>query len=137
MNRRNFRLEVFKEVYFSGFYSQEDYEKQCELYLTADESISDDDRALLKERAKNVMSHVTEIDEMINSAAEGWKTTRMNKVDLAILRLAVFEIFFDDEIPDGVAINEAVEIAKEYGEDESYSFVNGILGNLAKKKEAK
>lgn len=69
---------------------------------------------------------------MINEIAEGWKTERMGKVDLTILRLAVYEIRFDEDVPTSVAINEAVELAKKYGQDGSPSFVNGILAKFAK-----
>ena len=63
--------------------------------------------------------------------AVGWKTQRMGKVDLTIIRLALYEILYDEDIPTGVAINEAVELAKRYGTDESPSFVNGVLAKLA------
>ena len=76
------------------------------------------------------MSRLSEIDAMINEAAKGWKTSRMGKVDLTIIRLAVYEMKFEEDIPTGVAINEAVELAKAYGTDESASFVNGILAKL-------
>ena len=70
----------------------------------------------------------------MNEKATGWKTSRMNKVDLAILRLAVYEIKWDDDVPVKVAINEAVELSKKFGGDESSSFVNGILGKIAKEQ---
>ena len=73
---------------------------------------------------------VPEIDESINRVAKGWKTERMGKTDLTILRLAVYEMKYDDEIPVGVAINEAVELAKKFGSDDSPAFVNGILAKL-------
>ena len=69
---------------------------------------------------------------MINKQAKGWTTQRMGKVDLTILRLAVYEIIYDENVPVGVAINEAVELAKRYGQDESSGFVNGILAKFAK-----
>lgn len=71
------------------------------------------------------------IDFEIDTAAKGWKTTRMGKVDLALIRLAVYEIRYDDEIPFKVAVNEAVELAKQYGTNESPAFVNGILAKFA------
>ena len=76
-----------------------------------------------------------EIDGILNENAKGWKTSRMNKVDLTILRLAVYELKWDDEIPVGVAINEAVELAKRFGGDESPSFVNGVLGKVAEQEQ--
>lgn len=69
---------------------------------------------------------------MINQRAKGWTTQRMAKVDLTILRLAVYEIVFDDDVPTGVAINEAVELAKRFGQEESSGFINGVLAKFAK-----
>ena len=71
-----------------------------------------------------------EIDGLINQYAKGWTTERMSKVDLTIIRLAVYEIKFDEDVPAGVAINEAVEIAKKFGQEESAGFVNGVLAKL-------
>ena len=72
-----------------------------------------------------------EIDAMIEQSAKGWDLSRMNKVDLAILRLAVYEMKYG-ETPVGVAINEAVELAKKFSSDEAPAFVNGVLGKAAK-----
>ena len=80
----------------------------------------------------NIVTQKSEIDAMINQIAEGWKTERMGKVDLTILRLAVYEIKFDEDVPASVAINEAVELAKKFGQDGSASFINGILAKFAK-----
>ena len=76
-----------------------------------------------------------EIDRIINDSARGWKTGRMNKVDLTILRLAVYELKWDEEIPVGVAINEAVELAKKFSGDEGPAFVNGVLGKVASQEQ--
>ena len=73
---------------------------------------------------------IAEIDAMVNDVAQGWKTTRMGKVDLTIIRLAVYEMKYDEEVPVGVAINEAVELAKIYGAEDSPAFINGILAKL-------
>ena len=72
-----------------------------------------------------------EIDGVINEKANGWSSSRMGKVDLTIIRLAVYEILFDEEVPVGVAINEAVELAKKFGQDGSAGFVNGVLAKFA------
>lgn len=85
----------------------------------------------IAERYRDIYNHLSEIDEAINEVAKGWKTTRMGKVDLALIRLAVYEIRYDDEIPFKVAVNEAVELAKQYGTNDSPSFVNGILAKFA------
>lgn len=73
---------------------------------------------------------MAELDALIDEKSTGWKTNRMAKVDLAIIRLAVYEIKFEDDIPTKVSINEAVELAKKYGADESGAFVNGVLAKL-------
>ncbi len=76
------------------------------------------------------------VDAKINENSNKWNTSRMPKVDVAILRLAVVELLYMDDIPDAVAINEAVDMAKKYGTDESKAFINGILGKIAKEKDA-
>lgn len=85
---------------------------------------------------EQVLSGKEEIDAKINECSNKWTTSRMPKVDVAILRLAAAEILYMDDIPDAVAINEAVDMAKKYGSDESRSFINGILGKIAKEKDA-
>ena len=75
---------------------------------------------------------MSEIDGIINDNAKGWSTDRLGKVELTILRLAVYEIKYDNDIPVSVAIDQAVELSKRFGRDESYSFINGILASVAK-----
>ena len=93
----------------------------------------EEDRYYLEKRVEKIMELIPEIDEKINEIAEGWRTRRMGKVELTILRLAVFEMKYDEEIPEKVAINEAVELAKKFGGDEAPAFVNGILAKLIQK----
>lgn len=83
----------------------------------------------------SVLSNKDIIDEKINASSNNWKTARMSKVDLSILRIAAAEIMYMDDIPDAVAINEAVSIAKKFSGEDSGSFINGILGNILKFKE--
>ena len=83
-----------------------------------------------------VLTKKDEVDAKINEHSNKWTTSRMPKVDVAILRLAVVELLYMDDIPDAVAINEAVDMAKKYGADESKAFINGILGKIAKEKDA-
>lgn len=79
-----------------------------------------------------VEEHCDEIDALIEENSKDWTTSRLPKVSFAVLRLAVAEIKYNDEIPDGVAVNEAVEIAKKYGTAEDASFINGLLGTVVK-----
>lgn len=83
-----------------------------------------------------ILNNKDSIDETINGASNKWKTTRMSKVDVSILRLAAGEVLYMDDIPDAVAINEAVSMAKKFSAEESGSFINGILGNIVKGKDA-
>ena len=129
------REQVFKELFLMDFSNREEADEQWQLYLENQEEVGETDVPELSARARAVADRIPELDEKINAASVGWKTSRMNRTDLAILRLAAFEILFDDEIPDKVAINEAVELAKAYGEDESYAFINGVLGQIAADKE--
>ena len=91
---------------------------------------SESDIAYIEKKAAAIAAHAAEIDSKINAVAKGWKTNRMGKVELAIIRLAVYEIKYDEDIPTGVAINEAVELAKKYGTKDAPSFVNGILAKI-------
>ena len=81
-------------------------------------------------KTDGTMAHLEEIDNIIGSYAKGWTVERMSKVDKAILRLAVYEIKYAPDVPDGVAVNEAVELAKVYSSDEAPAFINGILGKV-------
>ena len=100
------------------------------LFFDAEETIDEDAQAEIQEKYEAIAGKLTELDQMLNEKATGWTTTRMGKVDLAILRLALYEILYDDKVPASVAINEAVEIAKKFGQDESPSFINGILAKF-------
>ena len=93
-------------------------------------SVKEEDKKELEEKVARILSFIPEIDEAINAVSEGWKTGRMGTVELTILRLAVYELKHDAEIPDKVAINEAVELAKKFGGDDAPAFVNGILAKL-------
>ena len=134
MTKRQMREYTFKELFQKEFYAGEEYSEQLRLFLEEQEDLDAEMRAMLAGRAEEIAALIPELDEKINAAAIGWTTSRMAKVDVTILRLAVYEIFYDEEIPEKVAINEAVELAKIYGGEDSYSFINGILGNLVKKQ---
>ena len=97
------------------------------------EGISEKNHAYILEKLENMIEKVPELDAALNEAAEGWKTARMGKAELTILRLAAYEITCDEDIPARVAINEAVELGKTFGGDESPAFINGILAKLMKR----
>ena len=106
--------------------------EQLALYFEEMEETQEKDRRYIEGKLEKVTRCLTELDQTINHVSSGWKTSRMSKVDLTILRLAVYELKYDEDVPVKVAINEAVELAKKFGQDESASFINGILGAVAR-----
>ena len=93
---------------------------------------SESDRAYITKVLDGVLAHLDELDEAIQAASPRWEISRMPHVDLTILRMAAWEILYEEGIPGPVAINEAVELTKKYGADEDYQFVNGLLGAVAR-----
>ena len=132
MKRRELREHIFKLLFLGEFNGEEEMPEQLELYFSGLESLKDEDQVYMEKKYQLVCQNLSEIDEQINGASKGWKTSRMSKVDLAILRLAVYEMSYDEKIPVKVAINEAIELGKAFGGEESAHFINGILGKLAK-----
>lgn len=130
MTRRQLRENVFKILFRVDFHEEDNLQEQLELYMEELEELKEADSDYISNKCKEIFSKVAEIDEAINAQTKGWKTTRMSKMDLAILRLAVYEIKYEESIPDKVSINEAVELAKQYGTDDSASFVNGVLAKF-------
>ncbi len=131
MSRRELREQIFKLLFRVEFNSLEDMAEQEKLFFEDEDAAKESDAEYISEKYNRIMQKLSEIDAMLNEKAEGWDTTRMSKVDLAILRLAVYEILYDESVPTGVAINEAVELAKKFGQDASSGFVNGILAKFA------
>lgn len=132
MSRRELREQIFKLLFRVEFNSKEEMPEQLSLFFEEEENKADvADTAYITEKFHKICNKLEELDQTLNEKVEGWNTGRMGKVDLAILRLAVYEILFDEEIPTGVAINEAVELAKKFGQDSSSSFVNGVLAKFA------
>lgn len=131
MTRREIRELIFKMVFRVEFHNEDEIPEQLRLFMDTLDSASDKDRDYIERKVQDILTHIEEIDAIIDSSAQNWKTSRMAKVELTLIRLAVYEIRFDEEIPTGVAINEAVELAKAYGEDNSAAFVNGVLARIA------
>ena len=146
MTRSKLREHCFKMLFCADFYPAEEKEEQIIQYFEEpkeeilneegieetvhDAEMNEKSSAYLKEKVEAVMEKIPELDTKINEVAEGWKTKRMGKAELTILRLALYEILFDEEVPEKVAINEAVELAKKYGENDAPAFINGVLAKL-------
>ncbi len=131
MSRRELREQIFKLLFRIEFNSREEMSEQVARYLEEEVSADEADKAEITDKYQKILNKKEELDGMINEKATGWTTDRMGKVDLTILRLALFEMIFDEKVPVSVAINEAVELAKKFGQNESASFVNGVLAKFA------
>ena len=141
MNRHEVRKEVFKAVFMNEFHDASELEESVDLFLKnrdiaeeedlANNNKSPEDEEYIRTKVAAIAEKKDEIDEFINSNVEGWKTSRMARVDLTLIRLAVYEFKYE-ELPVGVAINEAVNLADEFGTDSSASFVNGVLARLSR-----
>ena len=146
MTRSELREHCFKRLFWTDFYPAEETEEQIEQYFTEPQEEEDIpegigevihspaldvfDGGYVKTKVERIVEKIPELDARINEIARGWNTRRMGKVELTILRLALFEMKYDEDVPEKVAINEAVELAKKFGGDESPSVVNGILAKL-------
>lgn len=146
MTRSKLREHCFKMLFCADFYpaeekleqlvqyfegpEEEDYNSEGREEIVHNVRMSEENQAVLTKKAEAVMLKIPELDAKIDQVTEGWKTKRMGKAELTILRLALYEMLYDEEVPEKVAINEAVELAKKYGKDESPSFINGVLAKL-------
>ncbi|MBQ4523591.1 MAG: transcription antitermination factor NusB [Lachnospiraceae bacterium] len=144
MTRRSLRENVFKALFRMEFSAPEEKEEQLHLFLEYAKWYEDEDEDVAKElkplsekayeyiyqKTKNIMSRLEEIDGKLKESSKSWSLERIGKAELTILRLAAYEILFDEEVPDKVAVNEAVELAKIYCKEGAASFINGVLGSL-------
>ena len=145
MSRKLAREIAFKVIFSDNLQNNNDESEEAKIeningivetltndedFVVSDESLSDEDKKYIKEVCIGVSSRTSELDEKIKTYLKGWTMDRIGKTDLAILRLAIFEILYRDDIPYKVSINEAVELAKIYCDDASPSFINGLLAAL-------
>ena len=134
MTRRKLREQIFKLLFRIEFNDADEMDEQIKLFFNdVDVTYDEEDTEYIQGKYDAILKLLPDIDAAINEGTKGWTTERMSKVDLTIIRLGVYEILYDENVPDGVAVNEAVELAKKFGQDESYSFVNGVLGNFVDK----
>lgn len=131
MKRSEMREHIFRIIFQAEFADSEEKIENMNFYLEDLENISNKELTYIRTKTSDIFDHIKELDEMVASASAGWKLNRLGKAELAILRLATYEIRYDEDIPEKVAINEAVELAKRYGTDQSPRFVNGVLAKLA------
>ena len=157
MGRRASREKVFLLLFRADYYPPEEMPEQIERFFAGEEEdyieeqlekAAMEDREIdeiripsrivsgrdkIRERALRIMDLIPELDKRLDEKMQGWNSGRIGKVELTILRLALFEMLYDEEVSDAVAINEAVELAKKYGQDKSGECVNGVLAKFAQK----
>lgn len=133
MGRHEQREQIFRLLFQVEFHEADEMPRQMRLFLEDNEEIGNQkDADYIESRCQMVREKISEIDRLIDDNTVGWQTARMGKVELAVLRLAVYEMRYDKDIPAGVAIDEAVEIAKKYGQENAGGFVNAILAKIVK-----
>ena len=132
MKRSAIRELTFRLIYSLEIQKEYDLEEQVELYLQSNEVEDNDAKEYIKDVVIGIKEHIIEIQELIEKNLKAdWKIDRISKIDLSLLKLAIYEIKYK-EIPYKVAINESLELAKKYGEETSKNFINGILASIVK-----
>ena len=136
MNRITRRTELREAVFLILFradcYESREMPEQIRGFFEDEDAFTETEIDYVAAKVMHVVEKLPQIDAMLNEYSVGWKVRRMNQADLTALRLACYEIRYDDSVPVATAINEAVELAKNYGTDSSGAFVNGVLAKVAK-----
>lgn len=133
INRKSeLREAAFLILFRLDFQGSSEIMDQIDDFFDGEEGFSESEKQLIAGKVLGTVEHIEEIDKLIDEVSVGWKLSRMTKVDLTALRLACYEIKYDDAVSAATAINEAVELAKNYGTENSGSFVNGILAKVVK-----
>lgn len=139
MGRRNARKLAFYLLFQYDFVNDtksfDEIKEVKDTFFSVNTEMTDDDKNYIESTTDGAMENREEIDSLLDAFAKGWTVERMSKVDKAIMRLAVYEIKYAPGVPDGVAVNEAVELAKTYSSDEAPAFINGILGKIIESEE--
>ncbi len=138
MSRKMAREVAFKYLFETAFQKDESLDELTEMLLTTDEEeredITPEDKKYIDEITNGINEKETEINEAISKHLKGWTMERISKVDIAILKLAIYEILYREDIPYKVSINEAVELAKTFSDESSPSFINGVLAEIVNEK---
>ncbi|MCY6959966.1 transcription antitermination factor NusB [Clostridium brassicae] len=134
MNRRKSR-EIAMKLLFEMTINKEEYKYILERFKENTEiKLQDVDFEYITKIIQGIKENIQTIDSEIENNLRNWKLNRLSKIDMSILRLATYEIMFLDDVPDKVSVNEAIELTKKYSDDNSPAFINGVLGNMIKKK---
>lgn len=134
MGRRASR-EIAMKLLYQLEIQKDSRDEQINSCLEENE-LTSKDRQYIIDVVNGVYANAAVIDKIIEHYSKGWKINRISKVDLSVLRLSIYEIWYRDDIPFSVSVNEAVELAKKYSGDEAGAFVNGILSKVSKEDKA-
>lgn len=131
MGRRELREQIFLLLFRVEFNDISEMPEQIQMFLEDDEvKRSEKDVEYITGKYDRIVEKLPELDAQLNEKAENWDIGRMGKVELTVLRLALYEMKYDEDVPISVAINEAVELAKKFGQDSSGAFVNAVLAKF-------
>jgi len=132
MNRTQSREEAFRLIYSLQIIKEVDVDEQLNFFYESEEIADEDAKIYVEETIKGILANREKIEnEIKGNIKEGWSMERISKVDLALLKLGIYEMLFAN-IPYKVVINEVVELSKKYGNEKSQSFINGVLANVLK-----
>ncbi len=132
MLRSQVREEIFKIMFRYPFVEAVEMEEQVAFSLENLDGKSEDNICYIKEKVSCILEHIETIDSKIEACCEGWNLNRIGKAEITIMRIAVYELMMEEEIPNRVAINEAVELSKVYCDEDAKGFVNAVLGKVEK-----
>lgn len=132
MSRRKARKHAFILIFQMSFRDDENILDVAKTYFEEEQIIEGEEKQFILTLLQGAIDNKDKLDEIISEHSKGWEVDRINKVDAAIMRLCLYELLFENNIPKSVSINEAVELAKKYSTDESPAFINGVLGGFEK-----
>lgn len=135
MLRSQVREEIFKILFRYPFNNAEDMEEQIEFSISELEGKSDKNINYIRDKVKDILNKLEDVDSKISECCEGWSIDRIGKAEIAIMRIATYEIMFEEDMPSSVAVNEAVELTKMYCDEDAKGFVNAVLGKVVKNVE--
>ncbi|MBP3217115.1 MAG: transcription antitermination factor NusB [Lachnospiraceae bacterium] len=136
MTRRGLREQIFKLLFRAEFNTPDEMPEQEKLFFESrDLTVTPEDQAYITEKVGKILTEIPAMDEKLEKAIEGWSLNRIGKVELTILRLALYEIEKDADVPAQVAVSEAIDLAKKFGQDNAGAFINGVLAKFMPEQE--
>ena len=130
MTRRQIRENLYKMLFQVEFHDKDSLKNQMNIYLEDLEGANEKDRKELTDKFNELVENLEKIDAKIEEKADGWTVNRIAKSELTILRLGIYELLYVEDVPNKVAINEAVELAKKYCNEKAAPFINGVLSKI-------